>query len=343
MAETDTLSFNGVGFIESQERVDEYKSPVPAKGPRATLFTAPIKRTAKVGAVNTGSEDCVLRMKHQGTVKTVTNALLTGLAQGSNKYIGALQFGSIVPKSVSITNAGAPLTIVDDGAGNLYDAGFVGVAANFRGTINYVTGAITFQYGAPPTEPVRITFQHTDAVDFASAAQAITGTPVLNTPFSLAFGRVVPGSVTFTDGTNTWVDDGLGNMIETAPAYAKVGTIDYATGVVTLTSGPTPGAITSGSFTFNPFATLLRAAGSAKLLDLFSQIPEMTDVPYGLGIRNENALVMTGEGRGNKGTNIHTMWSHYSEEPYRVTAVFAGFPPGGHDNDPTLSQAVNHL
>src|SRR5580693_846484 len=111
MAETDTLTFNGVQAIESQERVDEYKSGVPARGAPATLFTAPIIRTAKVGAVNMGQYPCTLRMKHQGSVKTVTSELLAAFSVSSTVFIGQLEHGNIVPGTVSITNAGSPATL----------------------------------------------------------------------------------------------------------------------------------------------------------------------------------------------------------------------------------------
>jgi hypothetical protein len=346
MAETDTLSYNGVGFIESQERVDEYKSGVPAKGAAAILFTAPIKRTSKIAANNTGKESCVLRAMHQGMLKTASLEYLTAFAAGTT-YTGKFQFGRITPGSISITNAGAPLTIVDDSAGRLYDTGFVGVAANLRGTVNYMTGAFTFTYGAAPTQPVRVTYTHTDASDFASANNIVVDAGgalphTINSPF----GRVVPRSVSLTDGVATWIDDGHGFILETVPAIAKVGSIDYATGVIVITAGPVPGALTAASvMKYNPFAALLAAGGSAKLLDLFSQIPELTNAPYAAGIKSETALALVGEGAtaNGQGTNVHTMWSHYSEEPYRVQAVFAGFGPGGHDNDPTLDQSVNHL
>jgi hypothetical protein len=344
MAETDTLSFNGVGFVESQERVDEYKSGVPVKGAGAILFTAPIKRTAKVAAVNTGKEACVLRMKHMGSLKTIASENLSAFNQGGNKYVGKLQYGKITPKSVSITNAGAPLTIVDDGFGSLYDTGFVGVAANLRGTINYTTGAISIQYGAAPTAPVLAGYTHNDAVDFASANQVVVDAGgALPHTITLPYGRVVPRSVSLTDGVATWADDGHGNILV---ANVVRGTIDYAAGVVVIVSGPVPGALTAASvMKFNPFAALLAAAGTAKLMDLFSQIPELTNAAYSAGIKSETQLALVGEGNvaSGQGTHIHTMWSHYSEEPYRVTAVSAGFGPGGHDNDLALDQTVNHL
>jgi uncharacterized repeat protein (TIGR01451 family) len=146
------------------------------------------------------------------------------------------------------------------------------------------------------------------------------------------------------------VYDGKGNIIQTDATIGVKGTVDYAAGVIVLTTGTAIGASTASSFKFNPFAAVLVAGGSAKLLDLFSQIPELTNAAYGAGIRNETSLVLDGEGNlanspsaAAKGTNIVSQWSHYSEEPYRVQAVFSGFQPGGHDNDLTLSQQVNHL
>lgn len=351
MAETDTLSYNGVGFVESQDRVDEYRSGVGAKGSPSTLFLAPVKRTSMIAAVNTGKEACVLRLKHQGAVKTVTNENITAFAQGGNKYVGRLQFGAITPSSVSITNAGAPATVVDDGLGNLFDTGFIGVAAKNRGTVNYTTGDIVLQYGAGPTEPVRASYTDLAPVDFQSAAQVITDAGGANPhTIQLQFGRVVPGSILLDDGTHTWADDGKGNLIQTDATIGIKGTVDYATGTIVKTAGTAIGAVGAGigagsTFKYNPFAAVLNAAGSAKLFNLYSQIPELTNAVYAAGVKGETNLALVGEGNvaSGQGTNIVTQWSHYSEEPYRVTPVSAGFPPGGHDNDPSLSQQVNHL
>lgn len=357
MSEVDTLTFNGIGIAESQDRYDEHRTGVPPKGSMALLqHTTGIRRTSMVHVFNSGRQPAHVRLKHQGKTFTQTNENLTAYAAGTRTiYNVTLQYKNIVPGSLSITNAGAPVTVVDDGLGGLWDTGFIGVAGHARGTINYVTGQLALLYGASATEPVRATYQDTDYQDFATGNQVPTGTPVLNTPFFLGFGRVNPGSVSLTDGTNTWIDDGKGNMIETvgAGSVQAVGTIDYGKGLVTLTTGPSPGALTGSShYTFNPFAALIVAAAGAKLLDMFSQIPELTNSAWGAGVRNELNLGLSGESYPevldssttlSQGTNLICKWFHFSEEPYRVQEDFSGFPAGGFDNDPNVIDTVSHL
>ena len=80
------------------------------------------------------------------------------------------------------------------------------------------TGDFELTYGAAPTEPVTAAYTHTDYTDFVSPAQSTSFTPgggegTGGTPanLQLSFGRVVPGSISFTDGGgDTFVDDGKG-------------------------------------------------------------------------------------------------------------------------------------
>jgi hypothetical protein len=371
----DQLVFNGVGFVEAQERVDEYRTGSAPSGTPPTsalLGFAPSKRTNKVFVQNVGEQACELRLKHAGgPTKTQTAENLTALTSGL-KVFGQLQFGKLVPGSLSITNAGAPPTVVDDGLGGLWDVGFIGVAGHSRGTINYLTGALALTYGAAITQPVAATYQHADYTDFASPAQPITGgAHALPYTISVApggngsipFGRMNPNTITFTDGVTTWIDDGKGNIIETVGvgAVQKVGTVDYMAGVITITTGPAVAGALSGSYTFNPFAQILQAGGSSKLLDGQSQIPELTNAAWGNGVKNDPNLGLFGVTRVTESlganppftgaaqtsnTNLVTQWTHWGEEPYRVTMVLSSFPPGGSDNDPTLlgfGQPTAHL
>lgn len=348
--------FQGVGHVEAQNRDNSVRTGVPGLGAGAVLAHATVKRTAAVEAHNVGEEAAHVRLRHQGATKTRTNEYLVALAAGGNRYVGKLGQKDIVPGTVSITNGGAPATIVDvDVAGDptpngeLYDTG----TATLRGTINRVTGVIDFTYGAAPTEPVRITYQHTDYTDFASPSQStVTATGGVDpgvTPFvqTLGFGRVNPYSIAMADGgAQTYVDDGKGNIVETTGASAdKVGTVDYARGIITLNETGT-GALTGNmttTYTFNPFAALLAKAGGAKLLDVFSQIPEFTAEAWADGIKGESRIGLWGESRSSTQTNLVTTWVHFGEEPYRVEAPFTGFPPGGESNDPNLIPGVAHL
>jgi hypothetical protein len=340
----DTLTYQGIGHIEAQDRVNEHRTGVPNRGAGAALLSAQTRRTARVQAINAGEADAHLRMRHAGSVKQVTNEHLAALSQPGNKFIGGLQFKSIVPSSVSITNGGAPLTIVDNGAGVLHDTGLPLVT---RGTIDYVKGTISLTYGAAPTAPVRATYQHNDYADFASPSQVTTKASAA-LPFTVqtGFGRVNPGAVSIVDGTpSTWVDDGKGNIIHTTGGVATVGgSIDYATGVITLFA-PSPvlaGTVTV-TYTFNPFGGIAAKAAGCKLMDMMGEgsLPELTAEPWADGIKGELTVALWGESRDtNKGTNLVTMWTFFGEEPYRVREEFSGFPPGGHSNDSRLDPKV---
>jgi hypothetical protein len=357
MAEVDTLTFEGIGFAESQDRYDEHRTGVPPRGAMALLqHTTGIRRTSKVNVWNAGKQHAHVRLRHQGATYTQTGEYLTAYAATAHTvYNVPLQYKSIVPSSLTITPAAGPAAVVDDGLGNLWDTGFVGITGHLRGTVNYVTGQVTLTFPSTATEPVRATYMDTDYQDFSTTLQVASGTPVIGTAFALPYGRVNPGSVSLTDGTNTWVDDGKGNIILTvgAGSVEAVGTIDYARGLITLTTGPVPGALTTASvFTFNPFAAFIAPAAGAKLLDMFSQIPELTNYAWGKGCRSELNLGLSGESYPetfpsgyvlNKSTNLICQWFHFSEEPYRVQEDYSGFPPGGYDNDPNVIDTVSHL
>jgi hypothetical protein len=338
--------FAGIAHAEAQDRHDEYRTGVPSLGGGQVLLDAPAPTSrafiSKVHAFNSGEHAALLRLRHQGTVKSVAAEILSAFAAGGNRYAGSLQNRAIVPGTIVITEAGAPVDIVDDGAGVLHD---IGIPANTRGTVNYATGVVDFTWGAAATDPVTVAYDHTDAADFASAAQAETFTAAAAYPetFQTGIGRVNPGSVTLGDGALTFVDDGKGNMIETTGGVADVqGTVDYGTGVITLVGGTAPlngaaNAVTIG-YTYNPFASLLAAGGGQALADLYnSQIPELTNAPWAAGINGESRLQLWGESRATGGTNLITKWYHASEDPLRVEAPFSGFPPGGNDNDPRLA------
>jgi hypothetical protein len=94
---------------------------------------------------------------------------------------------------------------------------------------------------------------------------------------------------------------------------------------------------------FNPFASLIRKAGSMKLLDIFSMIPELTGQSYANGVKNENFIGLWGQTRSSTPSSLVTQWRHNSEEPYRVNEIFSGLTPGGDINNPALLQGVQHL
>lgn len=330
-------SFAGIGAAEAKDRINEHRTGVPAQGNMQALLSAPAKYTTGVKVMNQGSESCLVALAHGRSITAQTAELLAALSVSTTIYRGKLAFGAIVPGSLVITEAGANLDIVDDGAGVLHDTGLPAVT---RGTVDYLTGTIDLLWGAAATEPVSATYNHTDWVQFASAqTSSVVPAGSYTETLQTGFGRVTPGSVSLTDGVEVFVDDGKGNMIETTGGIAVVtGSIDYATGVITLTSGSgtlaNPVTIT---YSFNPFAVLLVAGGSTSGIPLLaSAIPELGAEAFADGIKGESELALLGESRSTASTHLMTQWSHHCEEPYRVNEEYTAFPAGGASNDPRL-------
>lgn len=324
-------TFAGIGAAEAKDRENEHRTGVPPQGSMAALLSAPIKRTTGVRVMNQGSEAAWVALAHGAAVKSVTTEYLAALSQSTTLYRGLLQFKSIVPGTVVITEAGALANVTDDGAGLLVDAG----TTTQRGTINYATGEIDLTWGAAATEPVTAAYDHTDWVQFG-VAQTTSVVPAGSYPETLQtqFGRIVPGSVSLTDGVETFVDDGKGNMVETTATAVVQGTIDYATGTINLTGGSgTLANPTTITYQFNPFATLLVAGGAHQGVPLMpSAIPELGSEAFADGVKGESMLALLGESRSNQETNLVTWWAHHVEDPYRVREEYTAFPPGGDSN-----------
>lgn len=331
-------SFAGIGAAEAKTRENEHRAGVPPLGGKAALLSAPARFTVSVRAMNQGSAGADVRLAHGQSTKSQAGEHLAALGNPLTIFRGRLQFGAITPGTVSITNAGAPVTVVDDGLGNLVDTG----TTTLRGTVDYRTGVIDLTYGAAATAPVVAAYDHTDWVEFANA-QTSAPTPAGSYPETLptGFGRVVPGSVSLTDGVEVFVDDGKGNMIETTGGIASPeGTIDYATGIITLTGGTGVLASATITYSFNPFGAVLAAGGGAQGFDLLSpDIPELGSEALADGLKGESNLALIGESRdANLGTNLVTWWGHHVEDPYRVKEENTAFPPGGASNDPRIDQ-----
>lgn len=343
-------TFAGIGTAEAKTRHDEYRTGVPPLGQRLlALLSAPIRQTTDLKVMNQGNEACDVRLAHGSGTRTVAGELLAALGVSTTVYRGQLQFGSVVPGSVTIGAAAGPVPLTDvnpitgEGDGNLWDAGGVK-----RGTINYLTGVVDITFAGAVTEPVTAGYQHTDWVQFAFAqvtshtAPGGTGTGGTPEVIQTTFGRIVPGTIAFTDGGgDTFVDDGKGNIIETTGGSAAVvGTVDYATGVITVTDA---GLAVTGTFnvtySFNPFGALLVAGGSTQDMNLLSpDIPEIGSESYADGIKGESRLALVGMSRSNRSTHLMTQWGHHVDDPYRVDSEYSGFPAGGASNDPTVDQ-----
>jgi len=339
--------FNGIQYVEHRDRYDEHRTGVPPQGNMQVLQAAPAVPTngvrnyiSAVHAHNVGEECALLRLRHGESQKTRTNEWLTALAAGGNRYVGQLQWKDIVAGTVTIVEAGALANIVDDGNGVLHD---IGVPANVRGTIDYVNGIVDFTWGGAATEPVQITYDFTDYTDFVSPAQAHTVAVAGAFPetFPLPFGRVNPGSVSFNTNAGAWtfIDDGKGNIVETtAGVEAVVGSIDYATGIITVTTAG--GGVLAGNFvgayTFNPFASLVSKGGGCKMMDPHGTLPEFFNLALGQGFLADTRMALVGESRSTTATALIVKWFYHGEDPFRVDEVYSGFPAGGHDNDPRL-------
>jgi len=336
--------YAGVDQVEAQDRLNEHRTGVPGLGAGfGALLAAPIRRTTCVKACNTGEHGAEIRLRHGSSTKAVTAENLVAFG-GLTVYRGKLQYGLIVPGSVVVADPGANPDLVDsDNDGILYEVGTT-VA---RGTISYVDGSLDITYGAASTAPLAIAYNHTAPTDFVSPAQT-TNQAAAAFPFTMAlsFGRVNPGSVVIVDSAAppAYIDDGKGNIIETtAAAEAVQGTIDYATGIITITGGSAAlaGTVTA-TFTFNPFGVLLAGGGGSATTVLYpGQIPELSDEPWADGAKGEDEVWMVGVGRTAAGAHLITQWTHWGEEPYRVRQVYSAFPPGGHANDPNVRTITN--
>lgn len=346
-------SFNGIQHAEAQDRQTDLRTGVPGLGSGAVLAYAPIQRSSSVHCANISEADVCVRLRHGAKTKTQTAEKLTGLNAGSGRFVGKLQFGKIVPGTLVFTEAGAAADIVDDEEGALYDTGFVGTAANLRGTVDYETGEFDLTFaGAAATEPASVTYNHNDYTDFESASQSTTKasggvTPSSGTPFEvqLGYGRVVPGSVVMADGgALTWTDDGKGNIIETSGTDAKRGTINYHTGLISLTGGAAlTGTVTVSAYKYNPFAAKLVKGGGQKILDIFGQIPELMGEVWADGRKGETKLALWGEGATTKHGALIVLWGHFGEEPFRVEEPYGSVKAGGFVNDPNVIQDQAHL
>ena len=348
--------YNGIGFAEAQDRDNEERCGVPPAGALRALLDAPAKggkveggfvgaETSAVHAQNTGEHAAELRLRHGQSVKALTTLLLVGLRVGAtNQFTGRTGHRSLVANSIRIIDAGALADIVDDGNGTLHDDG---IPANVRGTVDYVKGEIDATFGAGITLPVTINYDHTDYTDFATGdivtSKATGGggsgsDEVLQAQLAgVNQGMLVPFTITVTEGgALTFVDDGLGNIIQTNTGNDVVGSVDYATGEVIIgtASGNLAGTILLTA-QITPFGNIVQPGGAAKLLDVYAVPPYAASV-WGIGTVNDNRLALVGQCRSAGQTNLVTKWFHFGEDPYRVQNLISGFPAGGHDNDPNL-------
>lgn len=336
-------SFGGIGAAEAKDRENEHRTGVPSQtGRYAPLLAVALKYLTGVRVTNQGSATADVRLGHGGSTKTQTTELMTSFMVSTTVYRGRVQFDGIVPGTVVVAAAAGPGALTDaDGDGILYDAGLVA-----RGTIVYATGVVDITFAGAVTELVTITYQHTDWTQFSMAqVQTFTAAGAYPEAFALQFGRVVPGTVTLTNGALVFADDGKGNMVQTNTAPAVQGSIDYGTGLVTLTGGSatlaTTGGGTSIAYSFNPFAAVVVAGGGQLKAPLLpGALPEFDNEAWADGVKGESEVVLLGQTTDQSGTtNLVTYWAHHvgDDEGFRVREIFSGFPAGGQSNDPRVS------
>lgn len=152
-----------------------------------------------------------------GAAATAVAAEVLGAGDGTKTFFsGFLANNDIEPGSVEITATvgAAPATMADDGAGKL--SGAAGA-----GTIDYATGMYILVLDTAADNATNLTgdYSHTPATKTFAATLA-------------AALPVHPGSVSVTDGVETFTDDGAGRLVGSAGGS---GTIDYKSGKVIVT------------------------------------------------------------------------------------------------------------
>lgn len=99
---------------------------------------------------------------------------------------------------------------------------------------------------------------------------AITGTSG-----TIAYIPVLPGSVTISDGTDSYIDDGAGNLIKKSDS-SDAGTINYATGALSFKNAPS-GATVAASYEYDNETVGPDADGEygAKMGKVYLQLDEI--------------------------------------------------------------------
>jgi hypothetical protein len=136
-------------------------------------------------------------------------------------------------------------TLIDNGAGDIVDD-----ASTVVGSIDYDTGAISVTFAAAPSDASFVYVEYRRLLDYQRGAQEATGdattrrfkgtlaNPPVN-PFDTGTGQ---NGVAFSDGEQTVIDDGDGNLVDRDDYDSTiVGTIDYDTGAYDFTFPVAPG------------------------------------------------------------------------------------------------------
>lgn len=173
------------------------------------------------------------------TLVTLDDAEVTGASLGLTGS-GTGPFSLTIPGpvwrgSVQIYLDGASAmdeSFADNGLG-----GLTGTASG-TGTVNYTTGAVSLTFGAAPGAGRAILVDYVRAQTFAPMASGLTGNGSHTTfNLTLPYVPVAAGTVSVTDGVETFSDDGAGNLTGSGGGS---GTVNYTTGAVSVTFNAAP-------------------------------------------------------------------------------------------------------
>lgn len=258
-------SFNGVGTPPDADKNASLMLGATRKGTLQNAKPQVVALAERVTAVNLrtvrGSADIRTIVKVGGKVITVTGRSAQRDVTAATTAAGVLPNLNIVPGSVTFHLSGAGNDIEDDGNGVLVDVG----TSTVRGSINYETGAYSFT-GSGAIGNLTVDYQHTDYVSVSGgAATAEVDTTGAGTPNQThtTTDPIVPGTWTGADaGTQTFVDDAKGNVIQTNTAtHAVAGTIDYVNGVVVIVAAANINTSITHNYTKDKYNKKVAAGG----------------------------------------------------------------------------------
>lgn len=233
-------SFNGVGNEPNAKKMSSQmigalpfgslQNAKPQLDVLAERVVAAEFRTVK------GDDNVRVITRVGGKTTSVSGLPTVADSTGANTAAGVLPNRSITPGTVLFTHGGAGSNVEDDGEGVLQDEG----GGTARGTIDYESGEYSYEASGAKGETT-VAYDHTDYISVSGGSQSENSTDGAGSPNfsdSTAY-PIVPGTLVMDDqGTpsQTFVDDGKGNVIQTNAADAVVGTVNYGTGAISFTA-----------------------------------------------------------------------------------------------------------
>jgi hypothetical protein len=160
---------------------------------------------------------------------------MLGTGNGATVTFGGTLTHPVLPGSARVV-AG---TVVgtDNGIGFITGAGIM------AGTVDYVTGAVSVTFSAPPAAGVEVRCDYDTQISSGIPPSDIlvvgTGNGAMTTFANSLSTPVMPGTLRVTAGGVIGLDDEAGNITGVG---ITTGTINYATGAVSITYTAAPGA-----------------------------------------------------------------------------------------------------